>query len=266
MKKLIFILLGFVFIVLVDNIGYSQKTNDTLVNDYMIMNYKRAPLAYIISVMKLNDSSFYTVVSLNKGDSCSEKIKIGEVYKLKLKSYYNRGKEITYIGRHGIDVRLWIENKMILFNTGINYINDIYLTPNLKGLCYIAINEMEKANNKLQNLTISYLDINLKDSVIMTNENFSNILGTKKIIVKDSLLSKEIEERVLNLKFYEGKDTLTQMDIKEQVCLLYLNSTLILSLNGESRMELNGKDVVFDKELQDLIKRVIKQRKSISSK
>ena len=253
--------MGFVFIVLVNNIGYCQKTNDTLTHDYMIMKYKRVPLAYIISVMKLVDSSFYTVVSLNKGDSCSEKVKIGEVYKLKLKSYYNRGSEINYCGRHEMGVRIWIENKKILFNTGKDYINDIYLTPNLKGLCYIGINEMEKANNKLQNIIISYSDISLKDSVIKTNENFSNVLGTKDIIIKDSLLSKEIEEKVLNLKYYEGKDSLSQINIRKQVRLLYLNSTLILSLDSVSRMKLNGKEVVFDKELQDLINSIIKQRK-----
>lgn len=61
-------------------------------------------------------------------------------------------------------------------------------------------------------------------------------------------------------------DKCREPDVRQQVSLIYPNHKSILFLDGESAMELDGQQVVFDKKLQQLINRITKQRKSMFSK
>ncbi|MFA7081323.1 MAG: hypothetical protein WC135_01810 [Bacteroidales bacterium] len=252
-----FIIISLLLTINGGNLVYSQKTCDTLLHDYKIIQYKKVLNIYVIHVWK-TDSSHYVIVSLKDNDSCLDKIEVGKTYKMKLRSYYNRSPNVHYVGRHEIRKTIWLENKKISFNTGMSYINDIYITQNLNGLCYIGEQEDDTIPQKLQVLTIRYADLNKENHLKITNEDFINDLKTKDIIIKDSLLSKEIEDKITKLKYLYEMNTLKDLNLRQHVYLLYKNSTLVLASDGKSSMELNGKPVCFDKILQELIDKRIR--------
>lgn len=138
MKFNIFLVVLFALNILGNNTLFSQITNDTLENEYSVYAYKKVENAYIITVIKLINNEFYTLVSLTDGDTCANKIISRGVYKLKMKPYHKREQDTIYDWNNPFeDITILLEGKKIKFNTGSSFRFDIYTSPNLKGLCII---------------------------------------------------------------------------------------------------------------------------------
>lgn len=116
------------------NISYNNK--DTLYKKLYIMKINRTQYAYIIEV---NDGeNIYNIVSLKtkKEEKCN-RIKIGKVYDFIVIKYFKE----DYVPNINFFKEVCINDKCILVRcNGCN----VFLTPNLSGLCYRKLNNYEK--------------------------------------------------------------------------------------------------------------------------
>jgi len=114
---------------------------DNISADFEIMHIEKIKNVYLIDV-KIKDSvedKMYTIVSLKRKEKKCKRIRKGDVYHFALKSY---NRDIPKVPQHYTLVVYMFGYNILVPSRG--WRTNVYLTQNLKGLCYICIDGMNE--------------------------------------------------------------------------------------------------------------------------
>lgn len=129
MKKLICgLLIVFSITTIYANEFYDEGVSDTVIRTLLVTKIDKTKQAYFIHVQ---DTVCYTIVSLRTKDKSKDCIRLetGKEYQFSVTHYF----ESDMIPRPELKLEVYIDGvKLYVPMSGMN----VFLTPNLKGLCY----------------------------------------------------------------------------------------------------------------------------------
>lgn len=107
--------------------------HDSVCIDLKILNIERIKHAHIIDAVDLKNNHYYTIVSLKKINFSFRRVKEGKSYVFLIYPYFYPN---NYVPTLGLTYVLEIDSKVIAVPSR-SWMNNVYLTKNLKGLSYI---------------------------------------------------------------------------------------------------------------------------------
>lgn len=121
----------------------SVKQNEKILYDpicaYLkILNVESIRHAHIIDAVDLKNNYYYTIVSLKKINFSFGRVIEGESYIFMIYPYFTAS---NYVPTLGLTYVLEIEGKVITVPSR-SWMNNVYLTISLKGLCYIESHQL----------------------------------------------------------------------------------------------------------------------------
>ncbi|MDD3645382.1 MAG: hypothetical protein PHR19_07640 [Bacteroidales bacterium] len=119
----------------------------------------------------------------------------------------------------------------------------------------------QQKHNKVNNhIIIRYAPNYIDYPIAITGYTFLKVGKHNEFIVWDSLSYSYVRQRVDSLvPCYDNDRPCRFPNVVQQIVIVNGNEYDILSSNGTTAMEKNGRSVVFDKELQDAINRAIEK-------
>jgi len=114
-------------------ISNSDTVSDTVLKSYRVMKFEKIKGAYIVHLKDIEKEHWFAVISPKARFCFCSKIEVGKSYLFSLKGYLEEDIMTS------LDMGFWvvIEGKTYEYVRTEGWMGNIYITPNLKGLCYI---------------------------------------------------------------------------------------------------------------------------------
>ena len=114
-------------------------------------------------------------------------------------------------------------------------------------------------------IIIRYVDTEIQTPMRITGYIFST-WEFEKFEIKDSLSYAFVKQKIDSLEFCLGDDIKCRFpDVRQQIIIIYGKKYDILSSDGATAMEKNGKSVFFDNILQTAINRAIEKHAALQT-